>query len=156
MNTPTTVEATATDGTALGRRRVIQLGAAGVCGLITLGTLTACGSDDDKPADAASPSASGGGEVVAKLSEVAVGATVVVTGGTEPLVLYRESETVVKGFSAKCTHKFATVALAGDVLDCPLHHSKFDPKTGARLDGVAVDPLPKRDVSIKGEDIVLA
>lgn len=146
---------------ALARRRVIKLGAAGICGLFTAGVLAACGGDDEaapsgssSTTPSSSPSASG--EVVATLAEVPVGSTVVVTGGSEPIVIHRSSETTVAGFSAKCPHQFATVAVVDGVLDCPLHHSKFDLKSGAKISGVASSGLPAKALTISGDNIVLA
>lgn len=72
-------------------------------------------------------------------------------GGSETIetkagkvILVRNSDMSVSAFSAKCTHKGGPIKYNETTgqLECPWHHSKFDPKTGSVLGGPAKDPLP--------------
>ena len=60
------------------------------------------------------------------------------------IIVINEDGTNFAAFSAKCTHKGATVkydAASGQVR-CPSHGSQFDGKTGAVTHGPASEPLP--------------
>jgi Rieske Fe-S protein len=106
------------------------------------------------------------GTVLAKLDALPVGSALVVTGPHgAPLVLARPGEHEVRAFSAACTHSGCPVAVAGTVLRCPCHRSRFDALTGAVLSGPAVPfgNLPSHAtrpaipaVTISGTDVVTA
>lgn len=57
---------------------------------------------------------------------------------------------------AYCTHADADLSeghMAGDCIVCPLHGSKFDPRTGAALRAPAKDPLASYPVVVEGDDL---
>ncbi len=57
---------------------------------------------------------------------------------------------------AYCTHADADLSeghMAGDCIVCPLHGSKFDPRTGAALRAPAKDALAVYPVVIEGDDL---
>ena len=74
-----------------------------------------------------------------------------------PAILFR-TKTGVFAYSAICTHSGCTVGydVAGSVLICPCHGSKFDPfKSGTAIVGPATNPLPGLKVSIEGGWVIL-
>ena len=95
---------------------------------------------------------------IVKLSALKVGTTknFVLANGA-PAILFR-TKTGVFAYSAICTHLGCTVAydVAGSVLVCPCHGSKFDPfKSAIAVVGPATNPLPKLKVSIEGAWVIL-
>jgi Rieske Fe-S protein len=98
-------------------------------------------------------------EVIAKLSEVNIGATKLFTARDgSPAILFR-TKAGVFAYSRICTHQGCTVnyEALGNVLSCPCHGARFDPTNGAKvIAGPAPTPLPKISVSIQGENIVQA
>jgi Rieske Fe-S protein len=106
-------------------------------------------------ATAGSPASSGsasGAKVLAKLSDIQVGAAVV-TKGTDgrDILISRTGQTTVAAFSAICPHQGCTVA---NSFMCPCHGSTFDPKTGARISGPTPTGLATVPVAIQGGNVV--
>lgn len=66
----------------------------------------------------------------------------------KPLIVAQPQAGTVVAFSAICTHKQCTVAPAGAELKCPCHGSVFALADGARVSGLAQDPLAKVDVTV--------
>ncbi len=153
---------------AVTSRRVL-LGGVGAVGAVSV--LAACGGDDDPagsgsgntgqdpaPTDQAEEpgeQTGGGGEVIGKVSDVPVG------GGA----LFRQSEMVVTqptegqfhGFRAVCTHQGCPIAsVESGTINCSCHGSKFALDSGEPRNGPATRPLTAREVTVKGDDIVLA
>ena len=62
------------------------------------------------------------------------------SGGTTGVVVTR-TETGITALRVACTHAGFPVARVGNVLECELHGSRFEPTTGAVLNGPAVRPL---------------
>jgi nitrite reductase/ring-hydroxylating ferredoxin subunit len=54
-----------------------------------------------------------------------------------PVLLVRTGAAEVRGLDARCTHMGCVVELIGAELACPCHNSRFDPRTGERIRGVA-------------------
>ena len=158
------------DDGSLGRRSVLR----GVAvGGISLAALAACGSDSGSTDTADSGGSEpdnggggsnggggdsggggGGGEVLGPTSDVPVG------GGT----VYADQEVVVTqptggdflGFSAICTHMGCTVGdVSGGTINCPCHGSQYSIEDGSVVTGPAPAPLPSKNVSVKGKDVVL-
>lgn len=81
------------------------------------------------------------------------GAAPLVDGGDVPagggvvladrsIVVTRDSEGAVHGFSAVCTHQGCLVGSVADgTINCPCHGSKFDAASGAPVAGPAQAPL---------------
>jgi len=146
-------------------RRTLLAGAAvGTLGSIVL---AGCGSDDSSSSgsggggSSAAPSAGGnggsggGGQTVASLDSIPDGQTVSVDNPNGGKLLLTRSGSTVTALSAKCTHQGCTVAPKNNVLQCPCHGSRFQPGTGAVLNGPAAAPLPKVPVSVTGNQVTL-
>ena len=68
----------------------------------------------------------------------------------DKIVLVREPDGELKGFSAVCTHQGCTVALVQNgVITCPCHGSEFSTLTGDVIRGPAGRPLPPVDVVVR-------
>jgi NADPH-dependent 2,4-dienoyl-CoA reductase/sulfur reductase-like enzyme/nitrite reductase/ring-hydroxylating ferredoxin subunit len=70
------------------------------------------------------------------------------------LVLRRGAE--IRAFNAVCTHYGAPLAdgiTSRDTIRCPWHHAKFSLADGEVLSPPALDPLPRRSVSIQDETV---
>jgi Rieske Fe-S protein len=95
------------------------------------------------------------GGALAKTADIPVG------GGT----IFKEQKVVVtqptagdfKAFSAVCTHQGCTVgSVEGDTIVCPCHKSMFNIADGAVAGGPAQKPLPTQQITVEGDDIMLA
>ena len=62
------------------------------------------------------------------------------SGGTTGVVVTR-TDSGITALRVNCTHAGFPVARVGNVLECELHGSRFEPTTGAVLNGPAVSPL---------------
>ncbi len=88
---------------------------------------------------------------VLESSELTLGSTKVVNvptpiGGTTGVVVTR-TDVGITALAVACTHAGFPVARVGNVLECELHGSKFEPTTGAVLGGPAVRPLLRYDAT---------
>jgi Rieske Fe-S protein len=73
----------------------------------------------------------------------------------QKVVVTRDSEGAVHGFSAVCTHQGCIVARVADgTINCPCHGSKFDLSTGQPVAGPARRPLPSVAVKVVGNAVV--
>jgi nitrite reductase/ring-hydroxylating ferredoxin subunit len=144
-------------------RRTLLAGAAvGTLGSIVL---AGCGSDDSSSSGSggsgstAAPSAGGSGggsgQTVASLDSIPDGQTVSVDNPNGGKLLLTRTGSTVTALSAKCTHQGCTVAPKNDVLQCPCHGSRFQPGTGAVLNGPASAPLSKVPVTVTGNQVTL-
>ena len=153
--------------TALGptTRRALFVGA-GAVGATAF--LAACGTDDGgdtgTPADPGSD-ASGdpdatedpGGQAapLGKVSDVPVGGGAIFAGAQ--VVVTQPTEGTFKGFRSICTHQGCPIAsVDGGTINCSCHGSKFSLDSGEPRNGPATRPLTAREVTVKGDDIVLA
>ncbi|HST83988.1 MAG TPA: Rieske (2Fe-2S) protein [Kineosporiaceae bacterium] len=149
----------------LSRRKVFTM-----CSLGLLGAagLAACGSDSDADSAAASTetaetsaaateAAADGAASLVALSDVPVAGAVSLEVAGKPVIISQPTEGEVIGFSAVCPHQFATVAVSGKELRCPLHASTFDMATGKNLSGPAAGkPLPAFAVKVVDGEVVQA
>ncbi len=114
------------------------------------GVLTACSS-----AEGGGDAGGAGSSIPA--ADVAVGHAVVVQAGGKSVVVAQPTEGEFVAWSANCTHQ-GTVVDAGDdlVLTCPNHGSRFDAGDDASvINGPATSPLPKVDVALDGDQLVI-
>lgn len=84
-------------------------------------------------------------------SALELGATKVVdvsgpNGGIVGVVLTRTSAGIT-ALRVNCTHQGFPVGRVGAVLECELHGSRFNPETGAVINGPAARPLTRYDAS---------
>jgi nitrite reductase/ring-hydroxylating ferredoxin subunit len=96
-----------------------------------------------------------GFEEVAKTSEVPEGAMKVVNvSGVDVMIANIEGQMYAIG--NKCTHVGGPLGkgkLAGSVVECPWHGSKFDVKTGAVVVGPAQKPEPTFQVKVENSAV---
>ena len=88
---------------------------------------------------------------VLESSALELGATKVVdvsgpNGGIVGVVLTRTSAGIT-ALRVNCTHQGFPVGRVGAVLECELHGSRFNPETGAVINGPAARPLTRYDAS---------
>ncbi|GGK21772.1 iron-sulfur-binding protein [Streptomyces camponoticapitis] len=85
---------------------------------------------------------------VDSVAEIPPGSGAVVRVGGRRCAVYRDADGVARAVSARCTHLGCLVAFndAETAWECPCHGSRFG-VDGAVLQGPAVRPLEKRDVS---------
>jgi len=145
-------------------RRALLVGV-GAVGAVTV--LSACGSDDDgagtgTPDQTAAPGGAeptddggAGTQVIAKTSDVPVGGGAIFAASQ--MVVTQPTEGQFKGFRAVCTHQGCPIAsVEGGTINCSCHGSKFTLDTGMPRNGPATRPLTAREVTVQGDDIVLA
>jgi Rieske Fe-S protein len=124
----------------------------GVAGWFTVkGTGAAGSSGSTAGANAYRPSAGGGAVPLLALSRLPAGGVVVLSDAR--IVLSRSSGGDVHAFSAVCTHQGCTVGVAGSVLQCPCHGSRFAAATGAVTQGPATRPLPRIRVVVRNGEV---
>lgn len=96
--------------------------------------------------------------VVGKLSDLPEGHMNEVQAG-DRAVLIANVDGTVYAVGPKCNHYGAPLAkgdLHGTCVTCPWHHARFDVTTGDLVDPPALNALPRFDVRIDGDDIVVS
>jgi nitrite reductase/ring-hydroxylating ferredoxin subunit len=61
--------------------------------------------------------------------------------------------------SGECTHQSGQLdegELEGDVIECPRHGAQFNVRTGAVVEGPAVEPIDTYPVEVRGDTILVA
>ncbi|MEJ7725902.1 MAG: Rieske (2Fe-2S) protein [Actinomycetes bacterium] len=156
--------APADDPRGLTRRRVLQgaasVGAIGVAGTV----LAACGSDDVPGSTSSGGSSSAPAETSAGSGDGAIASTadVPVGGGLilespEAIVITQAAEGDFKAFTAICTHQQCVVgAVTDNVIMCPCHGSTYDASTGEPTGGPAPSALAPIQITVEGDQILLA
>jgi Rieske Fe-S protein len=131
-------------------------------GVLGPAALAACSSNKQYGSSGSnSPAPAGGnqaGGALAKVADVPDGGGKVVTAPDgKPIVLVKNADGTVHAFSAKCTHMGVTVgAPQNGIITCPGHGSKFNAADGSVAGPPAPAPLPKVNVKVQGDSIVLA
>lgn len=93
-----------------------------------------------------------GGSPVTRLDRVPIAGGVVLTA--DKIVLTRDANGAVHGFSAVCTHQGCTVdSVVDGAISCPCHGSRFNADTGAVLTGPATNPLPAVAVVVRDGNV---
>lgn len=151
-------------------RRTLLAGA-GAVGVSVV--LAACGTGDDDALDpsadstpsaggapatggsASAPAANGGGDALAKKSEIPVGGGKIIQD--QQIVVTQPTEGEFKAFSAICTHqKCPVTSVDGGTINCSCHGSKFAVADGSVKTGPATKKLAEKKVKVDGDNIVLA
>ena len=101
------------------------------------------------------PAQASGERLLAGLDEVpSAGGVVLDDPG---VVLTRDPDGTVRGFSATCTHQGCTVSSVGaGTIVCPCHGSRFDATTGAPTAGPATRSLPGVPVLVRDGSVYTA
>lgn len=95
--------------------------------------------------------------VVARLQDLPPGAVMIAVHGRDRVALANVGGTVY-GVDTACTHAGASLAkgrLEGFLLECPLHCSRFDVRSGRPENPPAIDPLRRYEVHVEGDRILL-
>ena len=157
----TAVDPTTTDNVR-SRRNVL-------CGLMVAlvapGALVAACSDDsggDTTGDSTGTPGGGdptGGDAakgLAAVADIPDGGGLIVDGPDGKVLLVRTGQEV-KAYNAACTHMGTIIDPPKDgVATCPNHGSQFDAATGEVRKGPAAKPLATINVSVDGDQVVLA
>ena len=137
-----TIEFAATPTRTWPRRTVIAGSGAALLACAACASKSTAGTAPTTSA-AASSSASGsagassGKTAIASVSDIPADSGVIATAPSGQVILAKQDGKVV-AHTAVCTHQGAIINGAGV---CPLHGSKFNPATGAVLNGPATEPL---------------
>ena len=94
---------------------------------------------------------------VAKTSDIKNGGMKQVTADGTDILLARVDDTFY-AVAAHCTHwggPLVEGALCGKHVICPWHHARFDITNGDLLEPPALDALPKYEVSVDGDDVLV-
>ena len=84
--------------------------------------------------------------------------TFVIVGEGEPVLVANVSGELY-AVSNICTHAGGALSdgeLEGQVVECPLHGSRFDVATGEVVDGPAQEALQRYTARVEGEDILIS
>jgi 3-phenylpropionate/trans-cinnamate dioxygenase ferredoxin component len=94
---------------------------------------------------------------VARLRDLPPGAVMIAVHGRERVALTNVDGRVL-GVAATCSHAGASLAkgrLEGFLLECPLHFSRFDVRSGRPENPPAIDPVRTYEVRVEGDRILL-
>ncbi len=95
------------------------------------------------------------GTAVATTAEIPVGGGVVLPDAN--LVITQPTEGTFLGFSTTCTHTGTAVnEVDGTEIVCPNHGSRFSIEDGSAVQGPASAPLASIELSVEGDEILLA
>jgi Rieske Fe-S protein len=150
----------------ISRRALGGLAAAGA----SLPLLAACSSDDPQtatdpsgtpssaaPTGSTSPGASGGsggGEALAKTSDIEVGGGEVFSD--QQVVVTQPKSGEFKCFTAVCSHQGCIVANVSDgTINCDCHGSQYSIEDGSVVTGPATFPLAAEPITVSGDEITL-
>ncbi len=134
-------------------RGVVMVLAGGVAGFVVGRQSSA--AEAGGPATAANgygPAAASEGMLLSPLDDVPVDGGVVVDDAQ--VVLTRDADGTVRGFSATCTHQGCAVSsVEGGQIICPCHGSKFDASTGDVTAGPATQRLGSVPVVVRDDGV---
>src|SRR5262245_39724093 len=154
-------------------RRYVLRGVAATGAVLAASTLAGCGDSGGNgassngttsppatggstpPGATSSPPANGGGDALAKTSDIPVGGGKIFPD--KRVVVTQPDSGDFKCFSAVCTHQGCVVSTVADgVISCPCHGSQYAIADASVVAGPAPAPLPKENISVKGNEIFLA
>jgi nitrite reductase/ring-hydroxylating ferredoxin subunit len=121
---------------------------------VGLPILAACGSGGGSSNGATSAPVTPGA-VLTTTADVPEGGGVILD--KDGLVVTQPQAGTFKGFSNICTHQGCPVDNVSDgTINCTCHGSQFSIADGSVVSGPAPEPLPAKNVTVKGKDITLA
>ena len=94
---------------------------------------------------------------VARLRDLPPGAVMIAVYGRDRVALANVDGQVF-GLASACSHAGASLAkgrLEGFLLECPLHCSRFDVRSGRPANPPAIDPVRTYEVRVEGDRILL-
>ncbi|MCK9795507.1 Rieske (2Fe-2S) protein [Isoptericola sp. 4D.3] len=139
------------------RRQLLRGTGVAAGALAGVGVVAACSEPAPSPEEAAeSARSAGAGTVVVALADVPVGGAVAAKVSGQDVLVTQPAEGEVHAFSAICTHAGCTVTPGEGELVCPCHQSRYALADAAVLGGPAPEPLPAIEVTVEGQDVVLA
>jgi Rieske Fe-S protein len=95
-----------------------------------------------------------GSPVTVRAAEIPVGGGTVFDSG---VVVTQPKAGEFEAFSAICTHAQCFVtAVQGGAIHCPCHGSRFSVTDGSVLTGPALQPLPRRTVTVNGDSLTVS
>ena len=148
----------------ISRRALGGLAAAGA----GLPLLAACSNNDPQtasdpsgtssaaPTGGRSPSATGGGggDALAKTSDIKVGGGEVFTD--QEVVVTQPKAGEFKCFTAVCSHQGCIVSdVSGGTINCACHGSQYSIEDGSVVTGPATFPLAAEPITVSGDEITL-
>ncbi|MBA3780774.1 MAG: Rieske (2Fe-2S) protein [Nocardioides sp.] len=137
---------------ATGLNRRTALSAAAVAG-VGAPLLVSCAADESPSSDGGTENTSG--DVLAKTSDIAVGACTVYPDAK--VVVTQPTEGEFKCFTAVCTHQGCLVSSGSDgVIPCNCHGSQFSLEDGSPQAGPATTALAAVEIVVDGDNIALA
>ena len=155
----------------VGRRTVLRNAAA----LGGVAVVAACGGSTDTPAGSGATSSAptgggssptggggggggggtgGGGTVLGPAADVAVGSGTIYQ--EEQVVVTQPTKGDFKAFSSICTHAGCPVADVTDTINCDCHGSMYSIEDGSVVGGPAPSPLPPKQITLDGSDLVVS
>jgi nitrite reductase/ring-hydroxylating ferredoxin subunit len=122
------------------------------------GLLAGCGGGSGGEGSSAGSSGSGSaaaGNELGSTSQIPVGGGKIF--GDQQVVVTQPAKGDFEAFSAVCTHQGCTVnQVSGGKIICPCHGSEFSIQDGSVVHGPAQQPLPAKNLTVKGGNIELA
>lgn len=97
-------------------------------------------------------------EFAAKLSQIGPGSAVKVLLQGVPVAVVRCDDGSVHAVGDTCTHADVSLAegeVEGCAIECWLHASRFDLRTGRPLSLPAIRPVPVFPVTLDGDDVLV-
>src|SRR5262245_56550883 len=94
---------------------------------------------------------------VARLRDLPPGAVMIAVHGRDRVALANVAGQIF-GLASACSHAGASLAkgrLEGFLLECPLHCSRFDVRSGRPYNPPAIDPVRTYEVRVEGDRILL-
>ncbi len=94
---------------------------------------------------------------IARLTDLPPGAVRIAVHGRDRVALANVDGRVF-GVDTACTHAGASLAkgrLDGFLLECPLHCSRFDVRSGRPENPPAIDPVRTHEIRVEGDRILL-
>ena len=140
----------------ISRERFIRLGSAIGVSVAGASMISACGGgsgSSGSASESATQGTSGGGQAIARESELAPGSATKFKDSGKPAILVHLDSGEFAAYSAICTHQRCIVAYRGGQLACPCHGSIFDAANGEVINPPAPRPLTKIPIEVRNGEV---